>query len=98
VNLKSQRHGGKKKKKKEIKIKIKLEFKTISYLCHDEVCTVEAGIRRQVKSSTVEHLNSLMLEAREKSKPASWIPAHPAEPAYGRVGHPGPPWAFLCRR
>lgn len=67
----------------------------ILYLCHGEVYTVEVGIRRRVKSSTVEHLNSLMLEATEKYKPASWIPAHPAQPVCKRVGHPGPPWALV---
>lgn len=43
----------------------------------------------------MEHLNSLMLEATEKYKPAVWKAARPAQPVCERVGHPGPPWVFL---
>lgn len=50
-----------------------------------------------VKSSTVEHLNSLMLEAPEEYKTASWKPAHPAQPVHRRAGHPGPPWTPIRR-
>lgn len=94
VNLKPWRPGGNKQTNKRTK---KLEFKMILYLCHGKVCTGEVGIRRWVKSSTVEHLNSLMLEAPEEYKTASWKPAHPAQPVHRRAGHPGPPWTPVRR-